>query len=140
MPPVTNLIDQLKRDEGCKLVPYRDSVGKLTIGIGRNLDDVGISVEEAEHLLANDIAKAEAALVQHLPWTARLDRIRHAALVNMAFNMGIGGLCQFARMLAALQAGDYATAVAEMAQSKWARQVGIRAQRLAAQIRTGEWQ
>lgn len=135
-----NLVEQLVRDERLELKPYRDSVGKLTIGVGRNLDDVGISRAEAMSLLANDIANAKAQLEQHLPWTGGLDEVRESALVNMTFNMGIGALMNFRKFLAALEAGDYKTAAAEMLDSLWSKQVGDRAQRLAMQIETGFWQ
>jgi lysozyme len=134
------LAEQLLRDEGIRLKPYKDSVGKLTIGIGRNLDDVGISKEEAEHLLANDVRSASASLLQAFPWMAGLDEVRFCALVNMAFNLGIGGLAEFRKFLAALQAGDYETAKQEMLHSHWAEQVGPRAARLAIQIESGSWQ
>jgi lysozyme len=101
------LIDQLMRDEGCRLKPYRDSVGKLTVGYGRNLDDVGISEAEAEWLLSSDIFRAEHSLEEHLPWTEQLDEVRRAALINMAFNMGIGGLMGFKNTLQAIQEARY---------------------------------
>lgn len=137
---MNNLLDQLVRDEELRLKPYRDSVGKLTIGVGRNLDDVGISRDEAMALLANDIAHARAELEQYLPWTGGLDDVRQSALVNMAFNLGIGGLVKFHNFLAAIEAKDYKTAAAEMLDSVWAKQVGDRAHRLALQIETGFWQ
>src|SRR5690348_5514883 len=99
------LEEQLLRDEGLLLKPYKDSVGKLTIGIGRNLDDVGISREEALTLLQNDIDRAGAWLRTNLPWTLSLDEIRRAALTNMAFNLG-GRLGEFRKFLAHLQAGE----------------------------------
>jgi lysozyme len=134
------LVDQLVRDEGLRLHPYADSVGKLTIGIGRNLTDVGISEPEAEMLLSNDIAIASSRLAEAFPWTSGLDDVRRSALINMAFNMGVGGLANFRKFLAALQAKDYKTARNEMLNSQWAKQVGARAQRLAIQIETGKWQ
>jgi len=137
---ISNLVEQLKRDEAVRLKPYKDSVGKLTIGIGRNLDDVGISDAEADFMLHNDIYRAESGVEEHLPWTKDLDEVRRAALVNMAFNMGIAGLLGFKNTLAAIQSGDYETAAAEMENSKWAIQVGPRAHRLALQIKTGNWQ
>jgi len=137
---ILNLIDQLTRDEGCRLKPYRDSVGKLTIGVGRNLDDVGISQEEAAFLLHNDIRVAEAGVVKALPWTVNLDPIRKAVLVNMAFNMGIWKLLGFKHTLELIQAGEYEQASDEMLNSHWAEQVGSRAARLSVQMRTGEWQ
>lgn len=134
------LQEQLIRDEGLRLKPYRDTVGKLTIGVGRNLEDVGISHEEAMLLLDHDIARAEAEVNAHLPWSRQLGEPRRAVLVNMAFNLGIGGLLQFRRALAAMQRGDYDLAAREMLDSKWAEQVGARATRLARQMREGEWQ
>jgi lysozyme len=134
------LIAQLARDEGLRLKPYRDTVGKLTIGVGRNLDDTGISPDESKVLLGNDIDKASAALRTQLPWTVNLDDARFGALVNMTFNMGIGTMLKFKDTLAHIQAGDYASAADSMLQSQWARQVGARAQRLATQMRSGEWQ
>ncbi len=131
--------DQLIRDEALRLKPYRDSVGKLTIGVGRNLDDVGISQDEAMTLLQNDIEHASAVLRTRLPWTISIDEVRRAALVNMCFNMGIGGLLGFRKFLAALESGDYKSAAAEMMDSTWYKQVGDRAHRLSIQIETGEW-
>lgn len=134
------LIDQLKRDEGCRLMPYRDSLGFLTIGYGRCLDRVGISQSEADMLLESDIRVAESAVATNLAGIEHLDPVRRAVLVNMAFNLGIGGLLQFRKFLAAVRASDWPRASNEMRDSLWAKQVGSRADRLARQIETGEWQ
>ena len=134
------LVPQLRRDEGVRLKPYKDTVGKLTIGVGRNLDDVGISAVEADTLLRNDIQRAVQDLNDKLPWTMQLDESRRGVLVNMAFNMGIAGLLQFKNTLAHIQAGRWADAAAGMLASKWATQVGPRATRLAKQMETGVWQ
>jgi lysozyme len=131
------LTEQLIRDEGIRLHPYRDTVGKLTIGIGRNLDDIGITREEAIMLLQNDIATAKDQLLLQLPWVMELDDARRDALINMTFNLGIGHLLGFKKFLAALRAGDYQVASQEMLDSTWAQQVGPRAHRLAVQIETG---
>jgi lysozyme len=135
-----NLVEQLTRDEGMRLHPYRDTVGKLTIGVGRNLDDVGISIGEAEALLVNDIAVASKNLEQAFPWTSGLDEARRNALVAMVFNMGVFGLGKFVRFLAAMRAADWNAAHDEMLSSLWAVQVGPRALRLAVQIQVGEMQ
>ena len=132
--------DQLVRHEGLRLKPYRDSVGKLTIGVGRNLDDVGIARDEALYMLANSIAAARADLQKNLPWVAGIDERRRDVLINMTFNMGIGGLLKFKNTLALVQAGKYDEAADAMLQSKWAEQVGDRAKELAAIMRTGEAQ
>jgi lysozyme len=137
---ISNLKDQLVRDEELRLKPYTDSVGKLTIGVGRNLSDKGISFQEAQLLLANDIADATADLQAKLPWTAALDDVRKGALLNMAFNMGLGGLLEFHDFLAKMQAGNFSGAAGAMLDSLWARQVGPRATRLSIQIQTGVWQ
>lgn len=127
----------LKRDEGERLKPYRDTVGKLTIGVGRNLDDVGISESEADFLLMSDIGRTEGDLDHHLPWWRQQDEARQRVLLNMGFNMGVGALLNFRNMLSALTAGNYAKAADEMMNSKWARQVGERAERLAKLMREG---
>jgi lysozyme len=137
---IASLKDQLVRDEELCLKPYTDSVGKLTIGVGRNLTDKGISVQEAQLLLANDISAATAELQTALPWTATLDDVRKGALLNMAFNMGIGGLLEFHDFLSKMQAGNFSGAAGAMLDSLWARQVGARATRLSMQIQTGVWQ
>lgn len=132
-------LDQLKadliRDEGVRLAPYRDTVGKLTIGVGRNLDDVGISQDEAEFLLLNDMTAAVRELGRNLTWFAVLPEDVQRGLANMAFNMGWPRLSQFKRMFAALEARNYARAADEAMDSKWARQVGVRADRIAKLFR-----
>ena len=131
------LRDQLKRHEGYRQHPYEDSVGKLTVGYGRNLDDVGVSEVEADIMLKNDMDSAKATLTLYLPWTKRLSQARFDVLHNMAFNMGIGKLVGFVKMLSALRAGDFDKAADEMLDSLWAQQVGTRATELAAQMRNG---
>lgn len=133
------LREQLIRHEGYRQFPYRDTVGKLTIGCGRNLDDVGISRTEAETLLDWDIAHAEAGLRQRYVWFPDLDPVRQAVLVNMTFNMGLVTLGQFRNTLAMVASGDYEGAALGMLQSKWATQVGNRAKELAEMMRTGAW-
>jgi lysozyme len=137
---ITNLLDQLKRDEGLRLTPYRCTAGKLTIGYGRNLEDVGISKEEAEFLLASDLAKAKIDAAKYIPWFWKLTPPRQAVLVNMAFNMGINGLLKFKNTLRLIETGEYAEAAKAMLDSKWAEQTGQRALRLSVQLNTGEWQ
>lgn len=131
---------ELERDEGLRLKPYRDSVGKLTIGIGRNLDDVGISQKEAEFLLDNDLTRTLARLDASLPKWRELDTVRQRVVANMAFNLGVGKLFEFKKMLAALDKKDYAEAAIQMLDSTWATQVGERAQRLAKMMRDGSTQ
>ncbi|MCR1770736.1 glycoside hydrolase family protein [Burkholderia glumae] len=130
------LIWELTRDEGRRLKPYVDTVGKITIGVGRNLTDVGISDDECDLLLTHDVASAVAWLDAELPWWCRLDPVRQRVVVNMAFNLG-AKLLTFKNTLGAMERGDYAVAAAGMLASKWARQVGARADRLAGMMRAG---
>ena len=129
---------QLIRDEGVRLKPYRDTVGKLTIGIGRNLDDNGIRENEALFMLRQDVLQAVSE-VQTLPCFKKINEARQGVMVNLCFNMGISRLLGFKKMLAALDDLDYVTAAAEMMDSKWAKQVGVRAVRLSEQLKSGEW-
>jgi lysozyme len=138
MVPVT-LIDQLRRDEGVRSTVYLDSRGIPTIGVGRNLRDVGLSDPEVDFLLANDIQRAEDGL-SGFAWYQGLDDVRKGAVTNMAFNLGVAGLLHFPHMIAALAKQDWSGAAAEMVNSDWAKQVGARATRLEQQILTGEWQ
>ncbi len=129
------LEEQLLVDEGLRLKPYRCTAGRLTIGVGRNLDDRGISRAEALMLLGNDITDCWGRLVRQAPWVAAAPEPVQEALVNMAFNMGVEGLMGFRRTLALLEEGRYAEGAQEMLRSRWAGQVGARAERLAARVR-----
>jgi len=130
---------KLYRDNS-KAIGFEGVPGKVSIGVGRNLDDVGLSEDEIELLLQNDIARAKQNLLKNFPWAAELAEPRLAVLVNMAFNMGIEKLSGFVRMLELVRTGDYENAKIAMLNSVWAKQVGNRATRLAEQMRTGEWQ
>ena len=127
----------LIRQEGNRLKPYADTVGKMTIGVGRNLTDVGISEIESFILLDNDIRKAENDLYSTLPWTYGLDEARKVVLLNMTFNMGISGLLKFKNLLIAVQLGSWEKASDEMLDSLWAKQVGKRAAELSNIMLTG---
>lgn len=129
------LISELKRDEGLKFKPYKCTAGKLTIGIGRNLDDRGITEEEALYLLKNDIKSAEKDLDFHFPWWRNLPLDRQRALTNMVFNMGINSFRCFKKMIEHLQNHRFEEAAEEALKSRWAEQVGSRAYRVAALIR-----
>lgn len=124
----------LKRDEGFVSHAYWDSEGVVTIGFGRMIDERlsgGISEEEAETLLANDICTALRELDTRMPWWKNLPIPARRGLLNMAFNLGLPRLIKFRRMLRALQAGDWENARKEALDSRWAKQVGKRAERIA---------
>ncbi len=131
------LITFLKRHEGVRLFPYTDTVGKLTIGVGRNLTDCGISGDEAEYILKNDIDRAIHDLEFHLPWHKNLSEDRQMVLVDMCFNLGVSRLLGFKKALAFMESGDYEKAGDEMFASKWAGQIGHRAVELVEMMREG---
>nr|WP_315384210.1 glycoside hydrolase family protein [uncultured Sphingomonas sp.] len=148
---------ELIHDEGEKLKVYRCTANKRTIGVGRNLDDVGISKAETEELgitvasackigitraqsralLANDIDACERQLDAKLPWWRKLCDARQRVLLNMCFNLGITRLLGFKNTLAKMERGDFAGAAAGMRASLWARQVGDRDERLALMMEKG---
>lgn len=130
------LKDLLIKHEGLRLQPYIDTVGKVTIGVGRNLTDIGITPDEALVMLEHDIATIKYQLNTYFKWYQNLDSHRQIAVINMAF-MGVGKLLLFKKFLAALQSGDFETAAKEMLDSKWAQQVGNRAKELSEIVRTG---
>lgn len=123
--------------EGMRLKPYRCTAGKLTIGAGRNLEDEGISVEEAMFLLRNDLMGTKDMLARVIPCWHKLSDNRKMVLIDMCYNLGMPRLLKFKMMLAALVTGDYNRAAREMLDSKWAKQVGQRAKTLAAMMREG---
>ncbi|WP_440055472.1 glycoside hydrolase family protein [Pseudoalteromonas sp. T1lg65] len=134
-----NTVEQIKRHEGFRRFPYYCTAGKLTIGYGRNLEDTGIDEDEAESMLAGDIENARAAVLRRIN-VQKCNEARLAVLVNMTFNLGVAGLLKFTRMLSAVESGDFDKAALEMLDSLWARQVPSRAQELAQQMISGEWQ
>lgn len=131
------LQNQLIVDEGIRLKPYMDSVGVLTIGVGRNLSNVGISHEEALMLLQTDIVKVYEQLDGTIGWWRHMSDNRQQALANMCFNLGINGLLGFHDTLNHLHANEFDLAAKTMLNSKWAQQVGDRAARLSEMIKNG---
>ena len=130
------LTQDLIHDEGLRLKPYKDTAGNLTIGVGRNLDAEGITEQEALYLLNNDIHQVENELTK-VPNFSQLSDPRQRVLIQMTFNMGLGGIMEFKDMWAAIQAQDWDGAAKAMLNSLWAKEVGERAIRLATCMRTG---
>ena len=120
------LRDHAKWAEGVRNFPYEDTVGKLTIGVGRNLDDRGLSDDEVNYLLANDIDLALAG-ANTFPWFQSLDEVRQMVVADMIFNLGLTRFRGFIKTIAAIAAGDYEAAADEMEDSRWYRQTGRRA-------------
>lgn len=141
MNPLTKneLEHALVRDEGLVNLAYEDTVGKITIGVGRNLDDLGLSDEEAMYLLRNDIARVKLEVADRCEWVTSLDVTRRNVIYNMVFNMGISRFLGFKNTIRLIEEGDYVGASLEMLDSKWARQVGRRSVRLAETMASGQF-
>jgi lysozyme len=134
----TTIIDQLKRDEGFRAKPYRDTKGNLTIGYGTNLD-AGVDDPEACYLLGYRTQKARENMLAALPWVANLPDARFGAMLNLTYNMEIGVLLEFQKFLAAAEANDWDTAAQELINSKAHEEEPSRIERLALQIRSNQW-
>ncbi len=140
--------------EGLRLHPYFCSKGKKTIGVGHCLDTNPLTPEEekvlgdwqhgisrcaAMYLLRNDIKRVYLSLKKQVSVFKDLDAERQYALIDMAFNLGVGGVLKFKKMLKALRKKDYETAALECLNSQYAKEVGRRAVRIANTLKTGEF-
>ena len=154
------LMEKLIAHEGLRLNVYKDSLGIDTVGIGRNLQDRGISKEELDELdipsidhvyecgiteadaiflAENDVQIVEDELVRAHPCVEELDAVRQLVLIDMAFNLGVPRLCKFKKMWAAVHAKQFDVAAKEMLDSRWARQVKSRSTKLAHAMHHGEF-
>lgn len=132
----TDIKKWIKNNEGLRLKLYKDTVNKWTVGYGRNIEDNGISKEEADFMFDNDFARCQKELSIY-SWYINQPENVQAALMNMCFNLGISRLLGFRKMIASLNAKDYTTASIEALDSKWATQVGQRAKDVALMMRQG---
>lgn len=142
---IEQALDLLKKHEGTgpivdgRLMPYEDSEGYLTIGYGINIDQTGITPTEADYLLQSRASMAEREARQAFDWFNDLDLVRQSAIVNMVYNLGITRFKKFRNTIEHIEHGNYPAAAAEMLDSRWAAQVGYRADELSEMMRTGEW-
>jgi lysozyme len=132
---LTQVRKRLIEHEGIKLKPYHCTAGKLTIGVGRNLDDRGISQATATQMLEEDIEIVLDELKRALPFWEKLKWNYKEALVDLAFNMGVPRLMMFRNMLSAIEADDPDKAAEELLDSRYASQVGVRASNIAGLLR-----
>lgn len=129
---------QLIRDEGDVPYAYQDSLGYWTIGVGFLIDKrKGGRLPDAvrDFWLDYEISKTTTELEKRLPFFSSLSQVRKDTLINMAFNLGVNGLLNFKKTIALMAGGKHAEASREMLDSRWARQVGHRANRLSQQWR-----
>ena len=136
------LISMLKQHEGVETHAYKCSENKITIGVGRNVDKgggLGLSVDEVNYLLQNDIDRVISELNSEYDWFADLDEVRQDAMIDISFNLGQTRLRAFKKALSAMSEGDWDEAADQFMDSRWSDQVGIRAKNLTEMIRTGEY-
>ena len=138
---MSKLIEMIKHHEGVVPHAYQDSRGYWTIGVGRLIDESlggGLSDAEIDYLLANDIKRCRAEAEQY-PWFNKMNEPRQAVILSMLFNLGRPNFDKFQNMHASLLVGDYTLASHEMLDSRWAKQVGKRAEEMAGMMLSGEW-
>ena len=136
------LIETLKRHEGVRSHAYKCSENMITVGVGRNLDEnggIGLSDDEIEYLLLNDIERCDAELENAYDWYRSLNKPRRDAMINLCFNLGLTRLRGFVKALEAMSRGQYDVAADEFMDSRWADQVGARAVEVSELIRTGDY-
>ena len=135
------LLEMLKRHEGVRSHVYLCSAGYETIGVGRNISKsgLGLSDDEVDYLLENDIVRVIKELSSEYPWFKDLDDVRKDAMIDISFNLGATRLRGFKRALAAMDVADYKMAATEFLDSKWSRDVKGRSYELASMIETGEY-
>ena len=136
------IIEMLRKHEGVEKYAYKCTADKVTIGVGRYIDkssSMGLSDDEIDYLLSNDIKRVSAELIRAFPWYSELDEVRKDAMIDMCFNMGLPRLSKFKNSLAAMKNGDYDIAAIEFLDSNWAKQVGNRSITITDMIRSGEY-
>jgi lysozyme len=131
------LVNRLVKEEGYRQFPYRCTADKLTIGIGRNIQERGISLDEAKYLAHTDINNSICELLEHVNNYEELNYARQIVLIDMCFNLGITQFLKFRKFIAAVENGEFEKASEEMLDSLWAKQVGERATKLAEIMKTG---
>lgn len=124
------------RHEGCRLKPYVDTTGHITIGYGYNLTDRGITQQQADDWLDDDLVGVTNELLTRYPWFHTLSPARQAACIDLMFNVGPEGFAKFRHFIAAMVAGDLDTAANEVVNSTLAPR---RRGDLARMIRVGIW-
>lgn len=133
------IVKMLRLHEGVKNKPYKCTAGKITIGVGRNIEDLGISDDEIDYLLRNDINRVVKELGAAFPWFSGLNEARRDAMIDICFNIGLPRLKGFKNALALMAEEKYSEASKEFLNSNWATQVGKRAMTVATMIETGRY-
>ena len=139
---MTRILEMLRKHESVETHAYVDSVGKTTIGVGRNIEagsGPGLSNNEIDYLLANDVERVNKELVNTFSWYKDLNIARKDAMTDLCFNIGLPRMMGFKKALAAMAIEDYETAAAEFLDSRWAKQVGSRSVTITDMVRSGDY-
>ena len=138
---MSELTEMLRKHEGVRDKVYLCSAGYETIGVGRNIseDGLGLSDDEIDYLLSNDIKRVREELTEEYYWFAGLDEARQDAMIDISFNLGQTRLRGFVKSLEAMAREDFDTAADEFMDARWATQVGNRANEITEMIRVGEY-
>jgi lysozyme len=138
---MTKLIEMLKLHEGVRSKVYMCSAGYETIGVGRNIAEsgLGLSDDEIEYLLNNDIKRVREELEDNYFWFAALNEARQDAMIDISFNLGLTRLRGFVKALEAMSREQFDIAADEFMDSRWSQQVGNRAVEVTEMIRTGDY-
>lgn len=129
----------LIKHEGLKLKAYLCPQEKLTIGVGRNIEDLGISKSEALILLVNDIERVQAEAKEHIVCYELLDDVRKSVVLSMLFNLGLPRFLKFKNFISHLNNGDFTSAAEELKTSLWYQQVGVRGEDLYEMMLSGQY-
>jgi lysozyme len=137
MSMIDDLKERLRREEGVKQFPYEDTQGKLTIGIGHNITDRGLSKTIVENLLDEDIHIAMSDAFNIFPMFYSYSEPRQIAILDLLFAMGRPVFLKFDKMIQAIKEGNWVMAATELLDSAWAKQTGTRAFGLAELLQGG---
>ncbi len=139
---MTKLIEMLKLHEGVRSHVYLCSSGYETLGVGRNISEsgLGLSDDEIEYLLNNDIKRVREELEDTYFWFPALNEARQDAMIDICFNLGLTRLRGFVKAIEAMSREQFDIAADEFMDSRWSQQVGNRAVEVTEMIRTGEYQ
>ena len=139
---MSDLVEMLKRHEGVRSKSYICSAGYETIAVGRNISEsgLGLSNDEIEYLLKNDIMRCQQELLSEYEWFKDLDSVRQDAMIDLSFNLGQTKLRTFVKALGHMATGNYEEAGQEFYRSRWAEQVGDRSLEICQMISSGEYQ
>ena len=136
---MNRLEKELINHEGIRLFPYKCSSGFLSIGVGRNIQQMGITKDEAMYMLRNDIERCRKEL-SNFDWFLDIDTVRQDVLIELCFNIGLTRLLLFKKMISALKKKDYDEASAQLLDSRWSTQVGpSRSSRMAHRLYNGKY-